>query len=50
MGKRKKKVILDPEANALKKRHGRFPSAKPTEFHKDKTKYNRRIKHKSGEV
>lgn len=50
MGKRKKKVIIDPEASALKKRHGRFPTARSTEFHEDKTKYNRRVKHKSKEV
>ena len=49
MAKRKKKVIIDPEASAFKKRHGRFPSAKATEFHKDKTKYNRRTKHKNKE-
>jgi hypothetical protein len=44
--KRKKKQIFDEEKHEDVKRHGRIISAKPTEWHKDKTKYNRTEKHK----
>ena len=45
MGKRKAKIILD-EKKAEQKSALRIPNAKPTEVHPDKTKYNRRKKHK----
>ena len=41
----KKKVILNKELSDHKKRHGRFPTAPATQFHKDKSKYSRRVKH-----
>jgi len=46
MAKHKKMIVLDKEAHDMHKRHGRFPTARPTEVHKDKSKYNRRVKHK----
>ena len=46
MAKRKKKTIFNQEIHDMKKRIGRFPVARPTEFHEDKSKYNRRVKHK----
>jgi hypothetical protein len=49
MAKRKKKITLDKEAAEEKKRHGRVPTARPTEFHKDKSKYTRKEKHKNAE-
>ena len=47
MAKRKKKTVIDADAHAMKKRHGRFPTARATEFHKDKSRYNRTVKHKN---
>ena len=46
----KKKIILNKEAHDMQKRHGRFPTAPATRFHVDKSKYNRRIKHKREEA
>ena len=41
-----KKIIHNPKAHVEKKRHGRQPTAPPTQFHKDKSKYDRKVKHK----
>ncbi len=49
MAKRKKKIIFDKDAVEEKKRHGRVPTSRPTEFHTDKTKYTRKEKHKNEE-
>lgn len=46
MSKRKKKIIHNPEVHEMQKRIGRITGAKPTVFHEDKSKYNRRTKHK----
>jgi hypothetical protein len=42
MSKRKKKIIVNKELAESQKLPVRIPSAKPTEFHKDKSKYDRR--------
>jgi hypothetical protein len=42
MPKRKKKIIFDKERAESQHLPFRIPSAKPTEFHKDKSKYDRR--------
>jgi hypothetical protein len=44
----KKKRIKNPDHAAMKqKKVSRIPTAPPTEFHKDKSKYSRRKKHKN---
>jgi len=43
----KKKRIKNPDHAAMKqKKVSRIPTAKPTEFHKDKSKYSRKEKYK----
>jgi hypothetical protein len=42
----KKKIISDKEKSKEKKSYGRMPTAKPTEWFKDKIKYSRKKKHK----
>lgn len=42
----KKKTIVDKEKSKGKKSFGRMPTAKHTEWFKDKTKYSRKKKHK----
>lgn len=42
----KKKKILDKKKHDEKKSFGRTPTAPATKWHKDKTKYNRKVKHK----
>jgi len=49
MAKRKKKIVVDKEASDMQKRIGRLPTAPPTQFHKDKKRYNRTVKHKNEE-
>lgn len=46
MAKHKKKIIHNVEVYEMQKRIGRIIGAKPTVFHKDKSKYNRRVKYK----
>ena len=41
----KKKIILDKDKSE-KKKVFRTPTARPTEWHKDKSKYSRKKKHK----
>ena len=48
MAKRKKKIVYNPEVYEMQKRIGRITGAKPTVFHEDKSRYNRRVKHKGG--
>lgn len=44
----KLRIVFNKKAREDKKRHGRFPTAPPTEFHKDKSKYTRKVKHQKG--
>jgi len=46
----RKKIIYDAKAHTEKKRRGRQPTAPATQFHKDKSKYNRRVKHKGDKL
>lgn len=48
MGKRKAKIIYD-EKKSKRNKVLRIPVAKPTQVEPDKTKYNRKQKHKKGE-
>jgi hypothetical protein len=48
MGKQKAKIIYD-EKKSRQKRALRIPLARPTQVEPDKTKYNRKRKHKEGE-
>jgi hypothetical protein len=50
MARRRKKIVVDKEASDLKKRHGRFPTAPPTKWMKDKKNYSRKAKHKKGGI
>ena len=43
---KKKKKIINPEMSKQKKDLYRIPVPKPTEFHKDKSKYSRKKKYK----
>ncbi len=47
--KRKKKIIVNEELAESQKLPVRMPTAKPTEFHKDKSRYTRKKKHKNRE-
>lgn len=42
MAKRKKKIIIDKERAKSQKLPVRIPTPKPTEFHKDSSKYDRK--------
>ena len=47
--KKKQQKISNPDHDAMKqKKVTRVPSAPPTQFHTDKSKYSRRKKHKKG--
>lgn len=47
--KKKQQRISNPDHSAMKqKKVTRVPSAPPTQFHKDKSKYSRKNKHKKG--
>ena len=42
MPKRKKKIVVNKELAKSQKLPFRLPTAPPTKFHKDKTKYDRK--------
>lgn len=45
-----KRFSSDGTGKKRRKLPVRIPCPKPTEWHKDKTKYNRRKKHKKGDI
>ncbi len=47
MGKHKKKIVVDKEASDFKSKHGRIPTARPSQTFMDKSKYTRKTKYKN---
>lgn len=48
MGRRKRKIVLNPEESGFKPRMGRIPIPKPPVNFRDKSKYSRKEKHQKG--